>query len=69
MCGLYIVRLAKGRGGTIGVPSWTRFMSYMIEAKIMQDHTVPITLLELPRDVSCNIIVDFRKVLHFIQLV
>ena len=39
-------------------------MPNVIEAKIMQDHSIPVTPLELVRDVSRNIVVHLGKVLH-----
>ena len=39
-------------------------MSNMIQAQIMQDHRIPITIQQLFGNMSCHIIIHFRKILH-----
>lgn len=45
------------------VPSRPRLVSYVIKSKVVQDHTVPVSLAELRRDVPCHIVIHFREIL------
>lgn len=46
------------------IPAWSCLMPDMIEAKIMQYHSVPIVLAQLGCNMSCHVVVDFGEVLY-----
>lgn len=46
-----------------GAPSGSRFMPNVVQAEIVQDHRVPVRILELTRDISGHVMVNLSKVL------
>lgn len=38
-------------------------MANMVQTEIMQDHSIPIIILELIHDVPCDIVIHFGEVL------
>ena len=60
-----VVRQERGQGvgNETKLPPRTRLVSNVIQAEIVNDHSSPVILFELPRDVSCNIVIHFSKVL------
>ena len=49
------------------LPFGARFMTNMIQSKVVHDHTIPVISAELVGDMSCNVIIDFSKVLFDID--
>lgn len=43
--------------------SWSSFVSDVVKAQVMHNHTVPVSSNQFVVDMSSNIIINFRKVL------
>lgn len=43
--------------------SWSSFVSNVVKAQVMHNHTVPVSSSQFVIDMSSNIIINFRKVL------
>lgn len=41
-------------------------MTYVVQAEKVQDHGVPVVILQLVRNMPCHVIVHLRKVLIYI---
>jgi hypothetical protein len=50
-------------------PSWASLMTYVIKAKIMKDHGVPVNITQFVRNMPSHVVVDLGEILtHCIQL-
>lgn len=45
------------------LPLGARFMSNMIKPEVVQDHAIPVILIQFPRNVSSHIVVNFCEIL------
>ena len=43
-------------------------MPYMVKAEVMHNHAIPISLIKLPRNMPCDVIVDLCKILYIESL-
>ena len=51
------------------LPSRSGFVSNVVHAKVMENHTVPVVLIYLRRYVPCYVIIHFSEILGFTESV
>ena len=50
------------------VPPWSQLMSNVVKSEVMHEHAVPVTLIKLCGEMSCNVVIYLSKVLIYAHM-